>query len=228
MKTTHSRFVLCAVAAGLLAFAGGEAAAIQGDSSQANRPQTATVQTGIPTDQGTDRVMSPGTAPSAMTLDTSNPPPIMNEEVPIIFTDVQPGYLGGQLMVPVREFAQQMGALVTWDHGTKQVMVEMPNEPILSLANNPGWFSSNSDSDQGRAERFSNSAPAAPGIVIINDHAYMPLDQLAAVMKGSANWDKTSGVATISFPESGSSVPMDRSVNPRDTPDSAIPGSEGP
>jgi len=146
-------------------------------------------------------------------LDMSNVPKIMYNSSELTFSDAQPGIINGQLLIPVRSFAEQTGATVSWLDATQEVVINMPNDQSMTLTvvpqTNADDFLNNTT---GRPERFSNTDPAAgmssglwgpQQVILIGDHAYMPLSLLATAFNGTSNWDQDSGTVTISNDQSG-------------------------
>jgi hypothetical protein len=121
---------------------------------------------------------------------------------PLAYGNAPPGLVNGQLMIPVRACAKQINAKVDWHWDIKEAIFNTFGQRVILTAV-PTNYALLSNSDQGRAERFSSSprplsATAGSGdIVIFNSHAYMPLDQFASALNATSNWDKASGIATL-------------------------------
>jgi len=157
-------------------------------------------------------------------LDTSSPTQILFNQTPIQFLDAQPGLIDGQLMVPVRAIAEQTGATVVWDNDAKQVEIDLPNEVSLTLTAIPGFSPPNygapiesSPTEDSDAVPNNVGGPYEPEpspemltptqVVIIDGHAYMPLDKLATAFDGTDSWDQSAGTATITVTGVGEMPP---------------------
>lgn len=150
-----------------------------------------------------------------MILDTSGAPKIVINGTTVNFTDGQPGKVNGTLMVPVRDVCQQYGATVTWDNDEKEVQICLPSKDTVTLETNQTWLAMQAVTEQ-RAERFANGQETtAPTpfplqdyeVTIINDRAYMPINQLAMAINCTGQWDGSSDTATITVGSAPSSAP---------------------
>jgi len=153
-------------------------------------------------------------------LETTVPTQIMFNGTAINFYDAQPQLINGQLMVPVRAFAEQTGATVRWDEMSQSVEIVPADQPMLRLMAIPQSTAFAYYDTTGRPERFAggSSQPSfgllADQVVVIDDHSYMPLDKLAATFNGASNWDPTTGTATITVPRPESPSDIEVAPNP--------------
>jgi hypothetical protein len=164
----------------------------------------------------------------APTLDTTNAPRIMINQANVNFSDAQPGIINGQLMVPVREVCEQAGGTVHWLDQEKQVMIDLPNQPGVTLDTNQDWLTLINTSDQSRPLRFSGSEPDAHvvlssnEVILVDNRAYMPFDRLAGAINGTGDWDQSGALATITTDQGStgddSQVPGDVPPAPDTTP----------
>ncbi len=169
MKATYTRYLAAAIATvGFINLA----IAQTGPSAEPLNDPSVTTDLGV----------GVGGAP---TLDTTNAPRIMINQMGVNFSDAQPGIINGQLMVPVREVAEQAGGTVHWLDQEKQVVIDLPNQPGVTLDTNQDWLTLINTDDQSRPLRFSGSEPDAHvvlnsnEVILIGDRAYMPFDRLA-------------------------------------------------
>jgi len=158
------------------------------------------------------------------TLDTSGAPQITLNQTQVDFSGAQPGIINGQLMVPVRDVCEQLGATVDWSAADKQVVLILPGQQSVTLDTNQDWLSMINPDMTTRPLRFDSANPDSNHLVLnsnevilIGDRAYMPFDQLAAAINGSGNWDTSSNTAAIST-DSNDQVP---------SPDTAPPLGSG-
>jgi len=177
-----------------------------------------------------------------MTLDTSNVPQIMINQTQVNFTEAQPGMINGQLMVPVRAVAEQLGATVQWVDQDKQVVIDLPSEKTVTLDTNRDWLALANPDGQTMAERI--SGPDVPQndivlsgdeVILIGDRAYMPFDKFAAAINGSTDWDGSGTTATITVDQTtggedqqvpgGTGTPLDKETPPTGTTESPDGGT---
>jgi len=137
-------------------------------------------------------------------LDIKSIPQVQVNGTVVSFTGAQPGMINGQLMIPVRDIAEQLGATVHWDHQGKQVVLDLPSQKTVTLDTNRDWLTMIGASDVTNPEAASgpnaeNSDFILPSdeVVLIGDRAYMPFDKLALAINASGDWDQTAGTATI-------------------------------
>lgn len=182
------------------------------NSSQGMKNQTGNVgQRGISNPTTISGQGTSGRSGGAWNLDTSRSTRVMYNQAPVNFSDAQPGVMNGQLLIPVRAFAEQAGGTVRWRNDTKVVEIDLPNHSPLQLMSVSQPTAMSNNAARGRAERFSGGGSSgqsgmddssslfgAQEVVIINGRAYMPLNQLSAVFNGTGNWDQAGGTATIS------------------------------
>ncbi len=128
--------------------------------------------------------------------------------VAVNFADAKPGTVHGQLLVPLRDVCKQDGATVIWDNDEKEVQICLPTKDTVTLETNDTWLAMQSVPQQ-RAERFADSKTGSTPtpfplqkyeVVLIGNRAYMPFDQLAAALDGTATWDGKAPTATITAP----------------------------
>jgi len=182
---------------------------------------------------------SPAPGAGNWNLDTSGTTEIMLNETPVQFLDAQPGMIDGQLMIPVRAFAEQTGAIVTWDNGAKSVQINLPSQETLTLTAFPNVASPNygtpvptGDSDAGQNNVGGPYEPSpdmlsSSQVVVIDGHAYMPLSQLATAFNGTGNWDQSDGTATIMVPSDNVTTPGSEDMPPASNPPDTS-GSDNP
>jgi hypothetical protein len=127
---------------------------------------------------------------------------VMVDRTQVTFSGAQPQMIAGQMMIPVRDIADQMGGTVTWDDLSKEVQINVPNQvPLVALGmSQADW---NATTDQGRAQRFAIdgnlNTDLPPQAVVIDGHAYMPIQEMAMDMGGTVTWDPSSTTATLTL-----------------------------
>lgn len=249
MKTLPKRFLASAFAVtGLMTL--GLCQTDQGVTTQSGSDQTSqTATSGATTDDMSNATINPAgvaqgfndsatsSANDQLNLVTNNAPQIMLNQNPITFGGAEPGFVDGQLMIPVRDVAEQMGATVTWDDQQKTVSISMPNQQSLQLWANPDWYSMLGSGDQGRAESFSDKSSTSSNVggggndevVLIGNRAYMPFDSLAMVMNGTGTYDQGGDTATITLGQTQSgSTPDNTGVVNSDNEPAAVNGNDQP
>jgi len=173
-------------------------------------------------------------------------PKVVLNGTPVTFTDATPGLNNGQLFLPVRTIAEQMGCSVQWDQGEKQVALNGGGNDTQFTAL-PQTYAYSMNQGEGRAERFAvrNYANLPVGqfepnqVVLINDHAYMGYVQLANALHAVVQWDDATNTLTITSIQASSEVPTpdvtptppdvvppDTTPPPSDTPPDTVPPSD--
>jgi hypothetical protein len=250
MKATHKRYLAAAFATvGLMSLGAAQTtpdamtpsqepvigqAQNQTGAYAPDTDQPSTIQS-VPTtqaatvspDQSTTTNLGVDANGAPIVLDTSNVPTITLNGTQVTFTDAQPGMINGQLMIPVRTVAEQLGATVQWADQDKQVMIELPSTQSVTLDTNRDWIALIANQDQG-----SMSGPSADmglsgsEVVLIGNRAYMPFDQLASAIHGSGDWDRNGSTATIST-DQPSPPDLTAPDQPITSPDSQPEGTNG-
>jgi len=198
MKVTHKRYLAAAFVA-VSMFGLGVSQATQDPMGPTQPVQGSTVTTDNPstTDLG---VSSSGLA---MTLDSSNRPNVVLNQTEVNFADAQPGFINGQLMVPIRDVAEQLGATVKWIDQDKEAVVVLPTQQTVTLDTNRDWLSLLTSGEQVNSVQSDNGGPAmhlmlSPNeVILIGNRAYMPFDQLANEINCAGNFDQSAGTATL-------------------------------
>jgi len=124
---------------------------------------------------------------------------------PITFNEAQPVILNGELMVPIRGFAESIGGSVMWDNDNQEILLNIPNHPALALTSSRGSMTDTVavQMDEGvmsRAERFSNRDLNYKGggqAFFIGDRAYMAITDLATVINGATDWQPGNTTAKL-------------------------------
>jgi hypothetical protein len=172
--------------------------------SEATEPSTTTPDTTPTTDLGLRNNGTP-------TLETGSVPQIKINNTIVSFNDAQPGMINGQLMIPVRDVCEQIGASVHWMDQAKEVVLDLPSQNTVTLDTNKDWLAMIGNVDQAQLEQLNNGGPESSDlilqsdeVVLIGNRAYMPFDKLAVAINGSGDWDQSAGTATITTDENTS------------------------
>jgi len=225
MKATYKRCLAAAFATvGLMSLATGQVnmdpigpGSLGPDQTPVTQGTTDSPTTTTPVDLGLK-------ANGASQLDTTNSPKIMINQIEVTFAGAQPGLINGQLMVPIRDVVEQLGASVKWQDLDKQAVITLPSQQDVTVTTNQDWLDMLNVNDQTRPLRFHNADPEAHlmlndnEVVLIDNRAYMPFDQLCAAINCTGNWDVSIGTATITTSGEDNQVPNGSDNPPDKTP----------
>ena len=104
-------------------------------------------------------------------------------------SDVPAQIVQDRVMLPLRSVAESLGAVVSFDAGTRVVTVLSPDRLTIKFPLHPNWYGANSPSVLLR----STSAP-----VIINNRTLVSLRFLAEHLGATVDWDASARTALVS------------------------------